>query len=190
MAEPPPLLSVPAVRPALQTVEGRGWFVLAFGLYMLVKATALVFIGLYLNHWIHNPGHEIESLNAWIRYVHMDPDGKWIRHLLKTIGNIDTRQLQIASFGMFFYAFLHLIEGIGLVGRYRWGEWMVVVSTFALVPFEIYELVVKPKLFLVSALVVNILIGLYFIHRLRIQAEKPVHLSPAPTPSPTPPSTP
>jgi uncharacterized membrane protein (DUF2068 family) len=160
----------------LNAAENRGWFVFAFGLYMLAKAATLVWIGLWLNHWIRNPSHEMANLTQVIRYVHMDPEGKWIHRLLKTLGDIDTKQMQIVSFGSFFYAFLHLVEGIGLVGRYRWGEWMVVVSTFALVPFEGYEFFMHPTWVRTSVILVNLAIGFYFIYRLRIHAEKELKL--------------
>ena len=46
--------------------------------------------------------------------------------------------------GAFAYAIVFSVEGIGLLLGSRWAEWLTVVSTGLLIPFEIYEVFHKP----------------------------------------------
>jgi hypothetical protein len=40
---------------------------------------------------------------------------------------------------------LEIVEGVGLWLRKRWAEWLTVIATSLLVPFEIYELIHRPS---------------------------------------------
>lgn len=69
--------------------------------------------------------------------------------------------------GAFAYALVFSVEGIGLMLGKRWAEWLTVVSTGLLVPFEIYEVVHRPDAIRIGAFVVNVAILVYLIVRLR-----------------------
>ncbi len=68
------------------------------------------------------------------------------------------------------YTLLLTVEGIGLWLRQRWAEWLTVIATSSLIPFDLWELVHQPKdrkLEFVAVLVVNIAIVIYLIVVLR-----------------------
>jgi uncharacterized membrane protein (DUF2068 family) len=68
------------------------------------------------------------------------------------------------------YTLLLTVEGIGLWLRQRWAEWLTVVATSSLIPFDLWELVNQPKerkLEFVAVLVMNIAIVIYLIVLLR-----------------------
>ena len=69
--------------------------------------------------------------------------------------------------GTFFYALLHLVEGTGLVTRRRWAEYLTVVATGSLLPFEVYEIARKFSVIRAGILAVNLAIVAYVIARLR-----------------------
>lgn len=74
------------------------------------------------------------------------------------------------------YAAVFLVEGIGLLRRRRWAEWLTVVVTASFIPFEIYELVRQPGAGKVAALVLNVAIVAYLAFR-RLQGRRraPAH---------------
>ena len=43
----------------------------------------------------------------------------------------------------------------------KWAEWMVVINTGILIPFEVYEVVHRPTLLRALILILNILITVY-----------------------------
>jgi len=101
----------------------------------------------------------------------VDPDNRFIHKLLARVFAIKPKQLKELSAGTFFYAALLLTEGIGLLLRKHWAEYFTVITTAALVPLEVYELVERLSAAKVAVLVVNLAIVWYLVARLR--SEKP-----------------
>ena len=71
----------------------------------------------------------------------------------------------------FAYAALFLTEGIGLWRDRRWAEYLTIVATGSLVPLEVFELARKVTAVRIGALVVNLLIVVYLVGRLRRSGE-------------------
>jgi uncharacterized membrane protein (DUF2068 family) len=70
------------------------------------------------------------------------------------------------------YAALLLTEGIGLWLELWWAAYVTVVSTSALVPFEVYELIERVTLTRIILLVVNLVIVLYLVKQLKQHTSK------------------
>jgi uncharacterized membrane protein (DUF2068 family) len=67
----------------------------------------------------------------------------------------------------FLYALVFLVEGTGLWLQRRWAEYLTVVVTASLIPFEIYELTQGVTVARAVSLVVNVAVVIYLIVRLR-----------------------
>ena len=86
--------------------------------------------------------------------------------LLVLIGHLPhTTLLAVAAFA---YALLEGTEGVGLAMRRRWAEYLTVIATGALIPFEAYEVVHKVTLFRVGALLLNLAVVGYLAYRKRL----------------------
>ena len=86
--------------------------------------------------------------------------------LLVMIGNFHHGTLlAIAAFA---YAALEGTEGVGLAMRRRWAEYLTVIATGLLIPFEAYEVVHKVTLFRVGALLLNLAVVGYLSYRKRL----------------------
>lgn len=66
------------------------------------------------------------------------------------------------------YTVLELVEAIGLWHERRWAEYLTVVATAGLLPFEILELSRRVTVFRVGALVINLLIVVWLVYRKRL----------------------
>lgn len=66
------------------------------------------------------------------------------------------------------YAGLEATEGIGLAMRRRWAEYLTVIATGILIPFEIYEVLHHATLFKVGALLLNVAVVGYLTYRKRL----------------------
>ena len=71
------------------------------------------------------------------------------------------------------YGLLECVEGIGLVLRRRWAEYLVVLATGAFLPLEVSEVLHRPSPLKVTALLVNIAIVVYLVWRKRLFMERP-----------------
>jgi uncharacterized membrane protein (DUF2068 family) len=87
--------------------------------------------------------------------------------VITRIGALDHNQLTLIGAGAMAYGLLEMVEGVGLWLRKRWAEWLTVIATSLLVPFEIYELIHRPSLLKATGLTVNILIVIYLVRVVR-----------------------
>jgi uncharacterized membrane protein (DUF2068 family) len=74
------------------------------------------------------------------------------------------RELGIASIA---YGLLFATEGIGLWMEQRWAEYLTIIATGSLIPFEVYELRRRVTVPRGLALVANVAAVAYLIYRLR-----------------------
>ena len=89
----------------------------------------------------------------------------FFRALAIASGLSHTTLLAIAAFA---YALLEGTEGVGLAMRRRWAEYLTVLATGALIPFEAYEVIHKVTLFRVGALLLNLAVVGYLAYRKRL----------------------
>ena len=108
-----------------------------------------------------------EALETIVTRLHLDPDNRLIQSIISGVLGVSRKQLRLLEAGTFFYATLHSIEGIGLILRRRWAEYLVVVATGSLIPFEIYEIYRKTTALRLGVFAVNVVILVYLIVRLR-----------------------
>ena len=66
------------------------------------------------------------------------------------------------------YAALEATEGVGLAMRRRWAEYLTVIATGILIPYEAYEVIMHPTLFKVGALLLNLGVVGYLAYRKRL----------------------
>jgi uncharacterized membrane protein (DUF2068 family) len=87
-----------------------------------------------------------------------------VRHLLES----SQYTLTLVALGLFAYAGLQLVEGVGLWMLKRWGEYVAVVATSAFLPLEVYELTHHVTWLKVAALVVNLAAVAYLVWTKRL----------------------
>ena len=66
-----------------------------------------------------------------------------------------------------FYAALYATEGVGLWRERRWAEYLTVIATGSLIPFEIWEIFRHPTPMRFAIFGVNVIVVIYLIYRLR-----------------------
>lgn len=103
-------------------------------------------------------------------------DGFAQRLLLRTLGWVEglgAKRIHIVMAVTLAYTAVVLTEGTGLWLRRAWAEWLTVIATASLIPFELWELIVRPldrKLAVLATVVVNVAILWYLTWLLRRRA--------------------
>ncbi|HSS62356.1 MAG TPA: DUF2127 domain-containing protein [Candidatus Limnocylindrales bacterium] len=113
-------------------------------------------------------------LGAWADYaegqLNLDVGHGLIDRLLLRaldfIGGLNHTTL--IAIGALAYAALEGTEGIGLAMRRRWAEYLTVIATGILIPYEAYEVIAHPTLFKVGALALNLAVVGYLAYRKRL----------------------
>jgi uncharacterized membrane protein (DUF2068 family) len=130
--------------------------VLAVGALHLVKAEAAAALASWL-----------ESLTWAARLGIVDRALGWLFSL-------DRDHLHVLAAAAAVYAVLYAIQGAGLwLGR-RWAEYLVVVETSLLLPFEAWELAQRFSALKCVVLAVNVAVVIYLVHTLRTLPERAV----------------
>ena len=114
------------------------------------------------------------ALTSWAQYardeLNLDAGQGFIERLLFRVilyvGSFS--HINVLAVGAIAYALLEGTEGVGLAMRRRWAEYLTVIATSILIPYEIYEVVHHVTLFRVGALLLNIAVVGYLAYRKRL----------------------
>jgi uncharacterized membrane protein (DUF2068 family) len=113
-----------------------------------------------LTSWAHSAQDELnlEVGNGFIEQV--------LLKVMVLVGSLP--HTTVLAIGAIAYALLEGTEGVGLAMRRRWAEYLTVLATGALIPFEAYEVTQHATLFRVGALLLNLAVVGYLAYRKRL----------------------
>ena len=135
------------------------------GGFKLAKGLLLLVVGVGILRLLHRDVADV--LASWIAQLHVDPENRYVDRALSAALSLDDRRLKQISVGTFAYAALLLTEGIGLLLRQRWAEYLTVIATGSFIPLELYELAKRITLTRLTVLGINVAIVWYLVGRLR-----------------------
>jgi uncharacterized membrane protein (DUF2068 family) len=134
-------------------------------IFKLLKATLLVAAAIGGLKLVHKDLPAV--LLHWVQFLSLDPGRKIVDEMVVKASSLSPNKLKEFSMGGLVYACLFATEGTGLWLRKRWGEWLTVIITSSLVPFEVYEIYKHPTAAKVLAMIVNLAIVGYLVYRIR-----------------------
>ena len=129
----------------------------SYGVHMLLKAGLL------------------GRLNAWSATLTDSVERRLLLRALSWIENLGAKRIQILVAITLAYTAVVLAEGIGLWFRRAWAEWLTVLATGSLIPFELWELIRRPpghRAAVVLALTFNAAVVWYLVWLLRATAAR------------------
>ena len=133
--------------------------------FKLFKGILLLIVAIGALRLVHKDISAI--VMHWVDLLRFDPDNRFIHKIIVRSFGIQAKQLREISAGTFFYSALLLTEGVGLLKRKFWAEWLTVVSTAIFLPVEIYEIFHHFTWVRVAVLTVNSAIVWYLVSRIR-----------------------
>jgi uncharacterized membrane protein (DUF2068 family) len=113
-------------------------------------------------------------LTTWAQYARDELNlevghGVIIQLLLRLLFLVGSfNHVTVLAIGAIVYALLEGTEGVGLAMRRRWAEYLTVIATGILIPYEAYEVVHRLTLFKVGALLLNLGVVGYLAYRKRL----------------------
>jgi uncharacterized membrane protein (DUF2068 family) len=139
------------------------------GVVKLVKAASLYALAIGVLSLVHH------DLSRWLEPISPDARHKYLDHALARIAATNPDTLHELGIGLIVYASVFVTEGVGLILRKVWAEYLTVLVTLSLIPLEVYELVEGRSLVKAIVTVVNVAIAVYLVLRLRRQGHWPFH---------------
>ncbi len=160
--------SAPAVS---SKIDGRR----VIAIFKFLKAVLLILTS-YGVHKLLDP-QLIDEIRVWSATVTDRVDQRLILRALSWIEGLGADRLHLVMAVTIAYTAVVLLEGTGLWLRKRWGEWVTLIATCSLIPFELWELIQRPsghRWTVVATLVVNLLIAAYLVYLVRSRRQEQV----------------
>jgi uncharacterized membrane protein (DUF2068 family) len=146
-------------QPAAESHHARNRWLIAIGVLKLLKAVLFVSMGFGIIRLLHRDIADV-LLRAALA-LRFDPENRIINVLLEKSALLSPHLLKEISFGIFAYAILDTIEGIGLVLEKAWAEYFTLVLTGSFLPWEIYEIIRHVTVLKIVVALLNLAVFLY-----------------------------
>ena len=144
---------------------GRAGPLIAIAIFKLCKAVLLAAVAIGAQR-LMRPDVRL-TIERWARDVRTDPNDRLLHEVVSRLTGLTPQQMRAISLGLFLYAALFATEGVGLLLRRRWAEYLTVISTALLLPLEIWEVIRRPHAMRWIVLIINLLVVFYLVIRLR-----------------------
>jgi uncharacterized membrane protein (DUF2068 family) len=156
----------------------RDRLVAAIGVFKLIKAAVLGPLGVAVLLGVRETF--VQSVALRLRWTGALSGHHLVRMALARLLSLDNHDLREIGAAFIAYAVVFVVEGVGLLRRRGWAEWMTVIVTASFIPFEIYELARRPGAGKVFAIALNAAIVAYLAwRRARAHALRVSHFRPA-----------
>ncbi len=149
---------------------------LLIGIFKLSKAIFFACVALGALHFIH---HDLAQTLMRLLYDRFDPENRFVVLLLGKAELVTHHKIRLFSLGSAIYGLLCSVEGIGLILRKVWAEYVTLWLSASFLPWEIYELVHHHNLWRLGILLMNALITLYLVWLLRRKRRRVADSMPA-----------
>jgi len=138
---------------------------IAIGVFKLVKVAMLVALGVLA---FKSQETDIPELLMRWGSAYTGPHMQRLVSLLAgKVAETDSHKMMLLGVAAFAYAAVFAVEGVGLVMRKRWAEYLTIIVTASLLPFEIYECIHHFTATKVATLVVNLAVLVYLFWKVR-----------------------
>jgi len=112
------------------------------------------------------------GINNWAETVAFRIENDAAQRLLAWIAQLTPKRAAALGLAAFAYGALFAVEGVGLWLGKRWAEYLTVIATGSLIPFEIYEMARKLSAPRATALILNVAVVIYLIYKIRAKNGK------------------
>lgn len=148
----------------MRSAQGKDWVILLIGGFKLAKAVMLVALAVGAFRLFDRDLGEFLSNLA--DRLGVDPGNHYYQVLFAKVVSLAPK-LPLLATGTLFYGALFGVEGLGLLLRKRWAEYLTVIATGSFLPLEGYELAKHMSPVKVVVIILNVAIVVYLIVRLR-----------------------
>jgi uncharacterized membrane protein len=143
--------------------ERHDRLIVLIGVLKLVKVFFLLAAAVCVFATLH------DGARAYFKELAAGSGREVITRYVASLTNGSAHRTELIGGGLLAYAAVFTVEGVGLLTRKVWAEWLTIIITTSFIPLEVYEIVHKSSAIKAAVLVANILIAIYLVAR-RIHA--------------------
>ena len=133
--------------------------------YKLFKALLALSAALFVFHLLHEDLAKV-AMNL-VEFFGLNTQGHLATVLVERITGLNPNRIHFIATVLLIYCAIYITEGVGLFMEQRWAEWLTVVQTALLVPWEILEIFRHRTWVRIVVLILNIAVVIYLLWRIR-----------------------
>ena len=135
------------------------------GIGKLIKVAVLLSVGVAALVAVNDDPPKMLAHAA--NFVGVDHNSHNLQRLVGEVSGVSAKQLAAIGFGSFVYAALFAVEGVGLLMKKRWAEYLTICITLSFIPLESYEIVHHENTPKILTLALNVIVAVYLVIRVR-----------------------
>jgi uncharacterized membrane protein (DUF2068 family) len=147
--------------------EPRFGLLRLIALYKIVKVVLLLLVA--YGELRLRDASLVAKLLSWASARPYGLEHRMVSQLVEWFSGLSSSRAEALRLVTLGYAAVFAVEGIGLWMQKRWAEWLTVVITASLVPFEVWEMFTRPTLGKLAILLGNVGIVAYLVWHVRHQ---------------------
>jgi len=165
------MMSTPApVKKPVRHISSSERWIIVIGAWKLLETLFFIVLGVAAAKLIHED--LVDVVARFLADLRLDPEGRFASLILDRVALIDPHRLKQISIGIFVGAAIHAVEGIGLVMRKVWAEYVTLIITASFLPWEIFEIVRHTTWIRIVLLLVNIVVVAYLVFYVQTSARR------------------
>ena len=137
--------------------QRRDRLIVVIGVLKLLKALVLVAAAVSVFATLDG------AFRAYLKELAAGSGREIVTEALGDLTGSSPHKIELVGTLLVIYAAVFTVEGLGLIARKVWAEWMTIIITSSFIPLEIYEVIEKDSAIKAIVLVANILIVIYLI---------------------------
>jgi uncharacterized membrane protein (DUF2068 family) len=143
-------------------------WIIAIGALKMVEALLCILLGIGAIKLLHKD--LVDVATRIITALRLDPEGRFVNLILDNVALLSPHRLKMISAGIFFYAGLHTLEGVGLVLRKKWAEYVTLILTASFLPWEFFEIIHRFAWIKIVLTLINVLVVLFLVFYVQMRA--------------------
>jgi len=165
-----PTMSTSASVQKRAPVSASERWIIAIGIWKLLEAALFIFLGIGALKLLH--ADLVDMATRFIIDLRFDTEGRFASLIIEKVAMIDPHRLKQISFAIFAAASLHLLEGIGLVLRKVWAEYVTLILTASFLPWELFEIIRHVTWIKIILTLLNIAVVVYLVVYVQMKARQ------------------
>jgi uncharacterized membrane protein (DUF2068 family) len=154
-------MSIPAPAKTRKRISsGERWLII-IGAWKLLETTLFLILGFGVLKLLHKD--LVDVVTRFIIDLGRDPEGHFATLILDRVASIDPHRMKQISIAIFAGAALHFIEGIGLVLRKVWAEYVTLIITASFLPWEVFEIIRHPTWIKMVLTLLNLAVVVFLV---------------------------
>lgn len=145
-------------------------WIIAIGIWKLLEAALFILLGIGALKLLH--ADLVDVVTRFIIDLRFDTEGRFASLILEKVAMIDPHRLKQISIAIFAASCLHLLEGIGLVLRKVWAEYVTLILTASFLPWELFEIVRHVTWIKIVLTLLNIAVVVYLVFYVQMKTRQ------------------